>query len=264
MIVNERQRPDLIAEWRVGTNIDVIMCKGFSSRVEICCFKTPDILLNRLNQLAETNELCIWNGSDYMVLNIDSLSKQQLVGGDSINYEILNYMAFSYLNKVIPNKMIVQSFTSALDTTGMTEKKRLVAYIQFVNSKIRLNQRMFYVPFINICQSSGSGKSKLASELLKDFPSSYVVLRDASDMYSYPQASALSSLFMPNFRKYFTETFTLHDEARKSVIGYYLLLLRALFMDYQDKLKELISENDACPLETIAVQFFLAISWGQN
>ena len=253
------QRRDLISNWTADSNteIDVLFYYKNKNASESISFKNSDLLFEKLLQFSDKNQVIIECGGSYNNLIKERLKVRKLIGTSTVEFPVKNYMIFQIDNEVIPDIMIQLSFDSFLDENGRNEKDRLIEYIKAVNTMKKTTQDYFHIPFINVCQSSGSGKSKIATELMKEFPASYVVLREESDQYSYPLASNLSSLFMlygtdsKVSEDYSTDT----ENPSNSIVGRYLLLLKALFKDFLDTIENLISNDEQNFLKNIAKQF---------
>jgi hypothetical protein len=114
----------------------------------------------------------------------ESLLKGTLKVTDTpnLNLGFMNYMSFKIfeLNKnPLPNdKALVISLDAILKLSGVTEKRRLKSCIRMVHH-IKTNAKdHIYAPFLNVCQSSGSGQTEIATDLMLEIPSFYVVFRE--------------------------------------------------------------------------------------
>ena len=138
------------------------------------------------------------------------------------------------------------SFDVILKGKGISEKEKLSKYIMHVSACTVIQRNNYYALLINVCQSSGSGKSKIASELMLDFPSVYVVLRQGGS--GFPKKSSVSDLF-------FLEGVDLSNikedeeppiagvsipDAKNTIVGLYTLLLRGILEDYIGLLREFL------------------------
>jgi hypothetical protein len=186
----------------------------------------------------------------YIEISRESLLKGTLEVTDTpnLNMSFMNYMTFKIfeLNKnPLPNdKALLISLDSVLKLSGFAEKNRLKSCIQMVHH-IKTNAKdYFYAPFLNVCQSSGSGKTKIATDLMLEIPSFYVVFReevldqDSLKMVQcgYPYMSQISKLFLDFSLNLNNEPSTLNSRASQSIVGRYLLILKAIFSDYVDSL----------------------------
>ena len=90
---------------------------------------------------------------------------------------------------------IVKSFFSELKGKGFNERDRLISHVRCCHLIYKGTGNHIFAPIINVCQSSGSGKSRLASELMRFMPSAYVVLRKSGES-GYPQISELTKMFI--------------------------------------------------------------------
>ena len=259
LLDKEKQRQDLISNWTADSNrtIDVLIVNNIKNTSDLISFVNSDLLFEHLLKIADKKKIKLESDSSFPVLIYESLKEGKLIDTNTVEYSIKDYMAFQIDNTIIADKMIELSFESCLDKSGLHEKNRLIQYIKAVNTLKKTSQKYFYIPFINVCQSSGSGKSKIATELMKEFPASYIVLREESDKYSFPTASSLSRLFMlygtdSNLSEDFSST---SEKPSLSIVGRYLLLLKALFKDYLDNIKSLASNEAHNALKNIAKQF---------
>ena len=200
----------------------------------------------------------LWNKTEVFQLSVEDLKRKKLIGViDYQKFPVTNYMAFKIVKSIVaPDEALVESFKSNLTENGIIEKNRLIEYIKFVNT---LNTgSKDYVPFVNLCQSSGSGKSKIAFEIMKELPSAYIVFRNVQDLYSYPCSSALSKLFYNDFfglnikDDYSSPENSLtcvkspeaeSSQPSESIVGRYLLLIKALIKDTLDKHMYLMQHN---------------------
>jgi hypothetical protein len=189
-------------------------------------------------------------GGRYIEISRESLLKGILNVTDNpnLNLSFMNYMSFKVFelnNNPIPNdKALLISLDAVMKPSGLAEKNRLKSCIDMVHH-IKTNAKgYFYAPFLNVCQSSGSGKTKIATDLMLEIPSFYVVFReeiqdqDSLKMVQcgYPYMSQISELFLDFRLNLNNEPSSLDACASQSIVGRYLLILKAIFSDYVDSL----------------------------
>ena len=182
----------------------------------------------------------------------EALDKNKLIkASDRSELEFKNYIVFDIVPKIIPpDPSLEYSFDIKLKgNISISEKDRLAAYINKVNIDISAAKNKYFAPLINVCQSSGSGKSKLAAELMFEFPSAYIVVREEKEKktcISFPASSKLSQNFLLTWVKDDIQSDGGSDSvAIESIVGLYLLLLRALFKDYLAEFKNYRSKKEA-------------------
>lgn len=165
---------------------------------------------------------------------------------EKVYVELQNFMTFcihtispsSQNTESLPEESVVKSFKSVLIGPGSEEKQRLANYVQCCSDIFKGNDGHFYARIINVCQSSGSGKSKLAVELMDDFPSCYAVLRESKDT-GYPQTNAFSQSFRLGWLAEDIADDGEETNASISIVGNYILLLNSIFKDYLDTFNSL-------------------------
>lgn len=173
----------------------------------------------------------------------------------------LNFMVFKIskktANSTTADPAISLSFDSVLQLKGSIEMQRLKAYAQMVRRLKVSTGEYFFVPFLNVCQSSGSGKSKIAMELMYELPSCYLVLREPDrTARAFPFMSKIAEqLLCVPFQK--SDDVQKDDEdASISTVGHYLLLLKALLNDYSKALGTLLkTKNYKSALKILAKSF---------
>ena len=187
----EMQREDLLMDWVENgeSSLDVIFYHKNTKKAENRLFKNLESLFENLSQLDETFQVRIEKDGVLMLLNKEKFKEKLLMDMTGVLYPMKNFMKFVIDNVTVPDSRIKLAFKSKLDQKGLIEKERLINYIKLVDNLTNTTQGHFYIPLINVCQSSGSGKSKIATELMKDFPAAYFALREESDKYSYPSSS---------------------------------------------------------------------------
>ena len=201
---------------------------------------------------------------DYVEISLPSLltgvlrKKDHISDDKDSDLNFRNFMVFkiSESNKnPLPNDEALSiSFDSILESPGSTEKDRLKSCIKMVNRIKKDSEDYFYTPFLNVCQSSGSGKTKIATELMFEMPSFYIVLREEvfnvesarRTQSGYPFMSSISKLFLNIPANLFDDTKLTESHTSASVVGRYLLLLKALLGDYLNALETLLkTENNS-------------------
>ena len=82
----------------------------------------------------------------------------------------LNFTALKISKKLekpeITDLCIIKSFKAKLRGQGEIEKERLASRINHIINLRTAGGNLFLAPVLNVCQSSGSGKSKLAYEIM--------------------------------------------------------------------------------------------------
>ena len=209
---------------------------------------------------------------NYIEISLENLLNGVLKKKASDSYlQFMNYMAFRITkskNNPPPNdKALLISFDALLKSPGVFEKERLKSCVKMVNRIKNDAVNYFFTPFLNVCQSSGSGKTKIATELMLEIPSFYVVLRekvfdkDSSKMvqFGYPYMSAISELFWDVPLDQVDDENQPSVHASSSIVGRYILLLKALFSDYLDALLSLIKTNRNYNIESALKSIFQEI-----
>ena len=176
--------------------------------------------------------------------------------GKEYDFQFMNYIVFKISEKrknQLPfDKALSVSFDAKLKNNGLNEKKRLLNCIKMVNRIKKGSAKTFFSPFLNVFQSSGSGKTKIATELMFEIPSFYLVFREeVSDKETleraqggYPHMSDVSRLFLNLPFQTRDDSAQLKDNPTESTVGRYILLLKALFSDYIDTFRTLSAEGN--------------------
>lgn len=133
------------------------------------------------------------------------------------------------------------AFSTKLVGRIESDKLRLVTAIRDVNTNMSIH--WLYTPTISICQSSGSGKSKLACSLDDEFPCAYVVFRDKDEL-AYPGKSKLGDLFINCTLNCAIDSFDCVTLSQTN-IGTYAHLLWAIASDYLARVIELKKQHFA-------------------
>lgn len=189
------------------------------------------------------------------------------------DFEFMNFMVFRITeiqkNQLPFDESLSLSFDALLKSKGKNEKERLKSCIKMVDRVKNSSVKNFFTPFLNVCQSSGSGKTKIATELMFEIPSFYVVLReevidkDTSERAQggYPYMSKLSKLFMDLAFQSKDDSNSPEEHSSESTVGRYLLLLKALLSDYIDIFGGLSAKNEG-KLESVLKAIFHEIMNG--
>lgn len=226
------------------------ICKNFAEFFE--CLSS--------DKIADGIVEVFFNGK-YVEISLESLLEGDLrvTGTSNLCLNFMNYMSFriseSKKNPPPNDKALLYSLDVVLKAPGVTEKNRLKSCIRMVNSIKDKSEKYFYTPFLNVCQSSGSGKTKIATELILDMPSLYFVLREKAQdpdtlkmhQFGYPFMSSISELFLTVPLDLKNDASNSSEIASESIVGRYLLLLKALFSDYLDVLRV---ESSNLPFES--------------
>lgn len=189
-----------------------------------------------------TDEFRIHREGSGLLIDVErALSSNILISKDNDGHEMRipcqNFMTFFLSEKPVQiveaDPSIKASFFSNLKGEGAEEVDRLADYIKSLDNIYSQAKKEFYAPVLNICQSSGSGKSKVALELMAKFPSIYVVFRGTRDS-GYPRSSSLSQLFLlSNFgTSTLNDSESTHIFAKTTIVGLYLILLRSILREY--------------------------------
>jgi hypothetical protein len=186
---------------------------------------------------------------------LEGLLKKCEDTGNEYDFEFMNYMTFRItelqVNQLPSDECLLLSFDAILKSNGKKEKNRLKSCINMIDRVKISSAKSFFAPFLNVCQSSGSGKSKIATELMFEMASFYVVLREEvldketseRAQAGYPYMSKVSKLFLDVTFQMKDDSNALDDHPSDSTVGRYLLLLKVLFSDYLNNLKVLF-ENE--------------------
>ena len=75
------------------------------------------------------------------------------------------------------------SFKAVLTPSGQEQRRIFKAFIQGRSEELRSGKVKYYAALMALCQSSGSGKSKLCYELLAELPGIMTVFREDVDAY---------------------------------------------------------------------------------
>lgn len=137
-----------------------------------------------------------------------------------ISFPIFNFMFFTIgpeRAQAPIDEALELSLKAELRTFGQLEKIRLLNYIKMLN---RIKAETI-LPIINVCQSSGCGKTKIAKELMDENASIYMVFRNSGSSQGYPYSSFISSLFDVK-----------ESEEPESVMLQFALVLKAILSDY--------------------------------
>ena len=153
------------------------------------------------------------------------------------------------------------AFSSSVKGEFSSDLKRLTELIKFVNNNA--DDLALHSLSISICQSSGSGKTKLACSVAEEFPTAYVVFRELNSI-SYPEQNYIGNLFMNCPMLLSQNGFT--DTLDSSNIGAYCTLILAIMEDYLERAKALKMENmdSKCIQMNIKKEFVLGIFEGSN
>lgn len=153
------------------------------------------------------------------------------------------------------------AFSSPVKGEFPSDLKRMSELIKYVNNNA--DDLALHSPSISICQSSGSGKTKLACSVAEEFPTAYVVFRE-SDSISYPEQNYIGNLFMNCPMLLSKNGFT--DTLDSSNIGAYCTVILAIMEDYLERVKALKTENmdSKCIQMAIKKEFVLGIFEGSN
>jgi hypothetical protein len=197
-------------------------------------------LVDIFNKFPSGTIVKFYRASGYEEVSLESLCNNQIVSAtsSSISYQFQNYMQFLVTT---PNAVagarqpadpsLKKAFYGKLQGSGVSERDRLWSYIIWANNLLPTGNNMFYARIINVCQSSGSGKSKIAKELMTFCPSAYVVLRKQGEG-AYPNASKLSSMFLLdkyNFPNKYSD---------QLIVRYYGVLLNEVLAYYNVQLEK--------------------------
>lgn len=113
--------------------------------------------------------------------------------GTTVTVRLQNYMEIVFIVKNMSSivsyvsqdvKVLISSFGKKISDTGSRQKSLLINFI--CQSMVMFLSGKFYAPFTSICQSSGTGKTRLILECADSLPMIYGVFRADSDR-SYPR-----------------------------------------------------------------------------
>ncbi len=92
----------------------------------------------------------------------------------------------------IQDEALERSFTGELSLKGFFAEERLLEFVNFYFN-IYKNNTSIYAPLTSVCQSSGTGKSRLCVNLLHRFPGLYFVFREPGSS-GYPKSHFWSGM----------------------------------------------------------------------
>ena len=181
-------------------------------------FEWKSNLLKKLKHQGNDLYYCPTNSNEMLKVNYDSFSLTNMEQFSCINESTnsnvecsaLTYMDFS-VKYVRPdgfcttdicniNEKVISTLTNSfkhqLSQIGLINLNRLELKLKQCFKGWSIDATRYVAPMISICQSSGSGKSKMALELTKKHLGFYIVFRDDKDT-GFPRKNQLSD----NFRK---------------------------------------------------------------
>ncbi len=153
----------------------------------------------------------------------------------------------------VATKFIVQSFQSKFNKLQLNAVDFIKAYVVVYCSQWRSSQE-FYVPMASLCQSSGSGKSKSCTTVLKTTPGFYICFRQSSlnvpialsDMTGYPGPSHFSKRILQIFNQsYIPDDLTDQglNACDASTVGRCLKVVAECIKSYYVRLVRLVSDK---------------------
>jgi hypothetical protein len=108
--------------------------------------------------------------------------------------KLQNFMFFSVLMTDLSLNGFYEALNSDLTAVGRRQKDLLVKQIEKLHEMCQKNSS-FYAPFTSLVQSSGSGKSKICLEVLREHFGVYLVFRKTTDS-GIPQKTTWSDSFV--------------------------------------------------------------------
>lgn len=109
----------------------------------------------------------------------------------------------------------------------------------------------YYGPMVSLCQSSGSGKSKIAFELTKHGPGFFTVLRHENETKSYPSSNNVSTMLLNIMKDTKSESLAqlsntpIKDSKSGKCIGLIAHIVVTYFFDLFTLVQEKIKANKA-------------------
>jgi hypothetical protein len=162
-----------------------------------------------------SNEMMKVNCDSFLSTNMEQFSCINESTNSNVECSALTYMDFSveYFRpgsicstdvcngneKVIST--LTNSFKHQLSEIGVINLNRLELKLKQSFEGWSIENTRYVAPMISICQSSGSGKSKMALELTKKHLGFYIVFRDDTDT-GFPRKNQLSDDFRSIVNKY--------------------------------------------------------------
>lgn len=111
-----------------------------------------------------------------------------------IRFHILKFMSFEVKFKKPPGQESFFSFLAGLTAPGLSQRKLLIKLLLNYSKIVRL-EKSYYAPFTSLIQSSGSGKSKLCTEILTEYKGIYLVFRKIGENGIPAEASWMNTFF---------------------------------------------------------------------
>ena len=248
--------------------IPINICTETSSKQgSVITFGFPNKLSDYIPINLEDKTVELYHDGQYLELSPKSLLKgflklkldttvettaenaEESTATTEFDLEFMNFMNFR-INELQKNqlpfdKSLTLSFDALLKSNGKNEKNRLMSCIKMIDRIKNGSVKKFFTPFLNVCQSSGSGKTKIATELMFEIPSFYVVFREevidkeTSERVQggYPHMSQVSKLFFNLPFQSKDDSISPSENPSKSTVGRYILLLKALLSDYIDNFR---------------------------
>lgn len=223
---------------RVFRSVDDEPIKYFARFLSVSIFE--GIIKNLLNdnKKSASFNVLLENGKFSSSLSlsgtVDTISQMKLKYSTVILYETTKKQLKNSSAEVLEHPAYKAAFYSRLKGKIVSDLIRLSICIRDINTNIEAKK--IYSPVISICQSSGSGKSKLACSLDEKYPCAYLVLRKDGEN-SFPEQSRLGNLFqqcsIPSANNNFA------SKLNETNIGRYSALFWAIASDYLSLLKEL-------------------------
>ncbi len=143
-------------------------------------------------------------------------------------------------------KAVYESFFSPLTPMGLLALHSLRSFIRNCNKK----DSDIYSPVTSVAQSSGTGKSRLAMELLKSTPGIYFVFRE-SEKSGYPNMNDWSDCLKRNIFSAKKDDVKFENDKVEFLqfcrtnVGQFLLFLEALIAQYVGIMIEVVKNKNA-------------------
>lgn len=194
-----------------------------------------------------TSEDMDWKSVSFRNLdNEDPLEMYDPDNGETINWtsyaEIFSFSQYKLSRE--QQFAVAQSFAAKLTYSGKVQSTLIIQYICRISSSFGQQETTMYAPYGVLCQSSGFGKSRSASEVGRRLATIYGVFRKPSDS-GYPHKSKwLTSIsdFIDEASNVDFEGNT-DKEARLYKVGRALMFFHCLVDSYFEWFKSFLSED---------------------
>jgi hypothetical protein len=119
------------------------------------------------------------------------------------------------------------------------------------NWSIRGNNTSYYVPFVPICQSSGTGKTKLVEEFAKKHVTIFACFRSITSLFGYPRRSRIA---------YRIENI-LKNKTIDDIIRFLIAMIERALDQVEAIRKKIRADGEENEESSIAMQFYELQPW---